>query len=1138
MTISKQDSPQNNFTAGIITEVSPLAFPPNATLDEVNFKLNRDGTRDRRLGIDFEEDYVLNSTGYTADQLESSTRSFFRWSNPSSNRDVDIGVVQIGGYIYFCNLFAAAPSAALLNGGVPISTGLSNRAKFEYALIGTNLIVVSNELKTPYLVTYNSGTDTISYETHGIVVRDTQGVDDGLRVDERPTTLSALHRYNLYNQGWVTDGIQTTCGEGVNALDCTFNTHGAYPSNSDVWTQGRVLNDTDPNQGKYNPEIAALNLYNNGQVARGHFLIDAFNRGAGRILASGIPDLPVDQEQGNISTVAVYAGRAWYAGVHSNMNGGDARSANFSGMIFFSQVMQSPSDLVKCYTEADPTNPEVSDPVETDGGVINIPDASKIVKLLPIKSSLFVFAENGVWEIKGDESGFRYTTWQVSKIAGLGVSSPKSIVEVSGNLFFWTYDGIYTLVQNQSGGYDAQSITINTVQKLYNALPDSARKTAKGYYDAANNKIRWLYYSEESTYTGGTVTVPGGGPVVAEPFDLEARLAAGVGTVLAGVGSDYRLNVDAANAFVAFQHKDAVYNGNAGPGGIRPAIGLSSAGIAMGYNDAGGTWHNGVAITATGDATFSGTVAADSILTNGIQLGGSLYTVEDIIDLLGSSPGTFDLQGALDSGVGFIKAGLGGNYEMIVDDTLHYAAFKHKDAVFEGVAAAGSGHTAVGISSNGIAMGYNDPVTGAWTNAVAITAAGDATFKGTIAADSVIANNVAVVGKGTTLGQMADDIATFADGSFNLQPALDAGVHNILAGTGSNYRMTVDEANAFVAFHHKDAFYNGTATTGSGVRPAIGLSAAGLGMGYNRALDGVWVNSIAIDATGNATFAGTIAANSIITNSVTVNGVTLGNIQTNSTLAASHIASSGNVHNVTLSQVNGDLDDISDGSSYFKTTQTEKTGAGRAANALDSSSDYIRSLRSTKIVVSAPTPTTGWVGDGAGIRLYQSGVLKVNIPVSGDPSFSGNITGGGDINITGLARFEGNNTVSNFPAAVHANASRGATNGIVGHAGAGGFGVRGQTNSTGSYGVLGISTISGGIGGQFENTAGGTALLTVGDADIGGQLRCNSLRIDLASTTGSGTATFNNTNKPGGTTTNTWLSISTISGTRYIPVWG
>lgn len=41
----------NRFTAGLITEASPLTFPDNASLDEVNFVLNRDGSRNRRLGM-------------------------------------------------------------------------------------------------------------------------------------------------------------------------------------------------------------------------------------------------------------------------------------------------------------------------------------------------------------------------------------------------------------------------------------------------------------------------------------------------------------------------------------------------------------------------------------------------------------------------------------------------------------------------------------------------------------------------------------------------------------------------------------------------------------------------------------------------------------------------------------------------------------------------------------------------------------------------------------------------------------------------------------------------------------------------------------------------------------------------------
>ena len=1161
MAISKQDNPQNNFVQGIVTEASPLSFPPNASLSEVNFKLNRDGTRDRRLGIDFEDGFVIHSTGYTAAQLASSTRSFYRWPYASGSRNIDIGVIQIGGYIFFCNLLASAPSAALLNGGTPINTGVSNIATFEYAIIGNSLIAVSSELSQPYLVNYNETTDTITYDTAPIQVRDTIGVDDGLRIDERPIVLSPKHRYNLVNQGWLPTGIESTCGEGVSPTDCVFNTFGVYPSNADQWSIGRIDNQLDADVKKFDPKLAKRYLINAGQVPRGHFVVDAFDRGASRKAVSGIAELPLDRETGRVRSVATYAGRAWYAGILSKVDGGDSRSPNFNGVIFFSQVMRSPIDLVRCYQEADPTSPDISDLVDTDGGVINIPEATVIVKLLAIKSSLFVFAENGIWEIRGDDAGFRATSFQVNKISGMGVSSYRSIVEVTGNIFFWSTDGIYTLVPNQSGFYDTKSITLPTIQSLYNSLPESARRTAKGYYDAANNKLRWLYYSEEAAYTGNPGPIIGGGGVTI-PFDLQALLDAGVANILAGVGSDYRLNVDVNNAFVAFQHKDAVYNGNAGAGGIRPAIGLSSAGIAMGYNAADGVWHNGVAIEATGNATFAGTVAANSILANTVQLGSTLYSIQDIIDLLGSSPVTFDLQGALNAGVGYILAGTGGDYRMTVDPTNAFVAFHHKDARYNAVSPApGAGQTAIGISASGIGMGFNDPSTGAWTNAVAITSAGNATFKGTIAANSIIANNAVIANNGgTTLQDMIDDIATFAGGAFNLQAALNAGVTNILAGTGADYRMTVDTAGGFVAFHHKDAKYNATATTGAGVRPAIGLSAAGIGMGYNRALDGAWVNAISISATGDALFAGTIAANSIITNSATINGVQVGTIQSNSSAAAIHMAATGNVHNVSLTQISGDLDDLADGATYFKTTAAEKSGAARADGALDNSGNYIRSLKSTRITVSDTNPTTGWVADAAGFRLYQSGTLTVNIPVTGSPSFSGNITGGGNIDISGIARFRGivNAGGANFALVANDNAqARGgiyavtATSSFPGVLGvtatgvtAGAAGVRGTTAIAGTYGVQAVNTTTSGAALRAEALLGAKALDVSGDStftgntNTTGQVQCANFRINQAGQTGTGVATFSTTNKPGGNSTNQWIAIAISGGAvRYLPVW-
>lgn len=272
-------------------------------------------------------------------------------------------------------------------------------------------------------------------------------------------------------------------------------------------------------------------------------------------------------------------------------------------------------------------------------------------------------------------------------------------------------------------------------------------------------------------------------------------------------------------------------------------------------------------------ATIKGQLIAGSVITNTVTVSGSGMSMQDIID---ASGGTFDLQGALDAGVADILAGVGSNYRLDVDTANAFVAFRHKDAVYQGTASPGSNKPALGISAAGIAMGYNRSSDGAWVNSVAISAAGNATFLGTVSANSVIANTVTISGGSTTMQDLID-----ASGStFDLQGALDAGVTNVLAGIGSNYRLNVDTANALVTFQHKDAVYKGSASPGS-VKTALGISSAGIAMGYNRASDGAWVDSVSIDASGNPVFAGTIAANSIIVNSATVDGVTFGAIKSN-----------------------------------------------------------------------------------------------------------------------------------------------------------------------------------------------------------------------------------------------------------------
>ena len=50
----------NTFVKGLITEASELTFPENASVDELNCALERDGTRRRRQALTYEDNHVLS----------------------------------------------------------------------------------------------------------------------------------------------------------------------------------------------------------------------------------------------------------------------------------------------------------------------------------------------------------------------------------------------------------------------------------------------------------------------------------------------------------------------------------------------------------------------------------------------------------------------------------------------------------------------------------------------------------------------------------------------------------------------------------------------------------------------------------------------------------------------------------------------------------------------------------------------------------------------------------------------------------------------------------------------------------------------------------------------------------------------
>ena len=599
----KNEKSYRAFIKGLITEAGALTFPENASLDEDNFVLNRDGSRSRRLGIDYEDLFELIDSTCTEEQINSSQISFYKWDTPAGDSTVSIGVIRVYNKLFFLNLITANPSGNLINYEEPVEIeGLGN-SPVQFANLNNQLVVVSNDLESPVVLSYEATSQSISQETIRLKVRDIWGVNDGLNVNERPpidrppkefdwdktkkysrgdyivtypedvtrsnyyqiigwqkrsnafvgtwydvtedftlafsiytvgippadamrsagpdhssgldyyltkdSNIRAVikylgpgysgsntpeHQYNLRNQGWHKSISGVYSGD---AIKVTGDKIKRYPSNADNWTLGKNSNPSSGNYEKYDPNILKRNSHSNYQVAQGSFVIDAFNRGTSRLDKaddSVINLLPLDKEEGRISTVCSYAQRLFYSGINSSILEPDKRSPNYNNYIFFTKIVESFKDLEVCYQEADPTDPGINSIIASDGGTIQIPEVTKIIKLVPTQSSLLVFAENGIWEVFGDTGGFYANTFQISKITSNGTLNQNSIIEANGIFFYWSTSGIYKLAAERGPGtFAAENVSLTTIQSFFLSIPSLAKLFCKGFYDERENRVRWLY---------------------------------------------------------------------------------------------------------------------------------------------------------------------------------------------------------------------------------------------------------------------------------------------------------------------------------------------------------------------------------------------------------------------------------------------------------------------------------------------------------------------------------------------------------------------------------------------------------------------------------------------------------------------
>ena len=599
---SKAEKSYVQFSGGINTEASPVNFPDGFSSDEENLILGIDGTRERRLGLDFEDNGISFTMASTV-ASGTATRTF-KWENVGGNPNLNYVVVQVGTDLH---IYQDKPNPTAFKNTTVISlipyaaTGASSdtlaQNPVDIAYGKGNIFVVGKYLE-PIWIKYSEAASTFTVSYVNIRERDFEGIDDGITNLAQPTGAIATHTYNLYNRGWTEAQITSFVAD-----------QSKYPSKAmETWlglqsTKDPLYADSDGVKA-FSPAKLVSELFQDASAPTGNFIRNPFNTafvplsgttndhaittwtisGTGAttqtvtVTTSGnhnlsigntatisgqtayyrsdaglggggggggfgiyLPTFSFNGDQtvvsvptantftftvtfpagfvswisqyatlGTVNTnlignpsgytstvrpkaVAFFAGRVWFAGTPHD---------RLSSKIFFSQIIESDAQYGKCYQQASPVDYRISDLVATDGGTIIIPELADVLDIVPMGSSLLVFASNGVWQIgPGDKEYFSATSYSIRKVSDFGAVSAASIVMADGTIpIYWGLSDIYAIVQDSTTGFfTAQNLTAATINTLYNEIPREYKNVAQGAYDDLNKRIVWLYGKPEGS---------------------------------------------------------------------------------------------------------------------------------------------------------------------------------------------------------------------------------------------------------------------------------------------------------------------------------------------------------------------------------------------------------------------------------------------------------------------------------------------------------------------------------------------------------------------------------------------------------------------------------------------------------------
>ena len=422
-----------SFATGLITDLSPLQEVSNGSIDEQNMEIIEDGSRARRRGINYETSFARYTTAHVNVQAHL-------WQHAEDGSPY-IAVLRADG----SNLSTAGvdvdifdASDAITISDTRLDQSTSNALYYDeirsLSEWGSDLYIPQGSSNTfdnnCGSAIYYSGS-TLTTADRPVYIRDHWGVDDGLGTTERPNTLDANHLYNLVNQGWTWEDIESF--ESV---------VGDYPSNADMPWYGKLGNAYQATELNTLPSP-------NG-APKGSVIISAqsFDRSDCSLVANAFT------AQGSLSMVNIdtdddqsltwkfcseFGGRIVWACTRNSTYNRTASSndsvPDMETILFYSRSVthqaksvsatdpvsdaQDSATAFTCYSTVDPTS-EFYQAAPSDGGFYAIPEVGKVMGMRHVGGVLVLLADNGIWALSGEGGLFDPVNSILRKISNVG----------------------------------------------------------------------------------------------------------------------------------------------------------------------------------------------------------------------------------------------------------------------------------------------------------------------------------------------------------------------------------------------------------------------------------------------------------------------------------------------------------------------------------------------------------------------------------------------------------------------------------------------------------------------------------------------------------------------------------------------